>query len=86
MQPKRLRASVVGWSPGSDDGRPERENMNKLLRILDAHGVIYEVIGERTVKTFTVAYSDDFDIIEVIGTTAYLNGSSDFNIWDWLGY
>lgn len=28
-QPKRSKigASAVGWSPGSDDGRPERENM-----------------------------------------------------------
>lgn len=31
-QPKRSKigASAAGWSPGSDDGRPERENMTTL--------------------------------------------------------
>ena len=35
-QPKRSKigASAVGWSPGSDDGRPERENMDDKIQIL----------------------------------------------------
>lgn len=26
-------ASTVGWSPGADDGRPERENMKTLEKV-----------------------------------------------------
>ena len=35
-QPKRSKigASAVGWSPGSDDGRPERGNMDDKIQIL----------------------------------------------------
>jgi hypothetical protein len=28
----------VGWSPGSDDGRPERENMEKIVNWLISCG------------------------------------------------
>ncbi len=34
--PKRSKigASAAGWSPGSDDGRPERKNMNNYIKVI----------------------------------------------------
>lgn len=60
--------------------------LNELLKILDFHGIVHERITSISVKVFTASNRDDFDILEVIGQTAYLNGLQNFNIWDWLGY
>ena len=58
----------------------------KLLKMLDANGVIYEVVGSQTVRTYTEAHSNNYDVIECKENCLMLNGSADFDIWEWLGY
>mgnify|MGYP006967260809 CR=1 FL=1 len=36
----------------------------KLLKMLDANGVIYEVVGSQTVRTYTEAHNDNYDVID----------------------
>lgn len=60
--------------------------MQKLINILNAHGVIFERFTSISVKAFTMAYSDEFEMLEVIGDVLYIDGSKDINIWEWLGY
>lgn len=60
--------------------------MDKLTKILNAHGIVYERFTSISVKAYTIAYSDGFDVLEVIDGTLYINGSTDCNILEWLGY
>lgn len=59
---------------------------NKLLKTLDAHGIVYEMAGTQTVRAYTEAHSDNYDVIECKENCLLLNGSADFNILEWLGY
>lgn len=59
---------------------------NKLLKTLDAHGIVYEMAGAQAVRTYTEANSNSYDVIERKENCLFLNGSPDFNILEWLGY
>lgn len=58
----------------------------KLLKMLETNNVIYEVVGSQTVKTYTEAHNDNYDVIECKENHLFLNGSQDFDIREWLGY
>lgn len=62
---------------------------NKLLKILDAHGVQYKIVGEE-VRCFGYGFSDDFDVIRRNSDGKYSiytpDGLEIKNIFHWLGY
>lgn len=58
----------------------------KLLKMLETNNVIYEVVGSQTVRTYTEAHSNNYDVIECKENCLLLNGSQDFDIREWLGY
>lgn len=67
MQPKRLRASAAGWSPGSDDGRPERKNMKNIIKVNADSEMYWEI--ESTEKLT----EKDIEFIENYYPVTFLN-------------
>lgn len=53
--------------------------INELEKLLKVHGIKTERFTDISIKAGN-------DIIEIIGSNMYLNGSLDFNIWEYLGY
>lgn len=58
--------------------------MEKLLRILDQHGIVYKKV-ENEIHAYVYSYSNDYDVLTVENDNIMINGKSG-NMMEWLGY
>lgn len=80
-----------------DGGRVQIQNLKKqkgglimtlsnFILLLDIHGIPHEKFTSISVKILTSASREIYDIVEIIDAHMYLNGSPNFNVWQYLGY
>lgn len=58
--------------------------LSNFILLLDIHGIPHEKFTSASVKIFTSANREGCDIVEIIGAHMYLNGSPNFNVWQYL--
>ena len=65
--------------------------MEKLIKILDAHGIVYSAISEKEIRCFVYAFSNEYDTIlwdEKMGGYRIFTPENEENnnVFQWLGY
>lgn len=53
--------------------------LDELVKLLNTHGI-------KTEKLTSISIKSGNDMFEIVGNNIYLNGSLDFNVWEYLGY
>ena len=54
----------MGWSPGSDDGRPERENMENIIQINLDHLTLGQLSALEKIL-YTIGTAEDIKKVEL---------------------
>lgn len=65
--------------------------MEKLIKILDAHGIVYSIVSEEEIHCFVYAFSSEYDTIlwdeKMNGYRIFTPENEEINnVFQWLGY